>query len=117
MCIKEIPFWRSLESYSHLNHHPLYKINWLNIIINKMLEEEETAEERRERWMEKEAAKAEEGGRKEKIVTHAKCAKCGKEVEEGEGIEVRGIILCADCYEDELEADMDMGAAEGAGAG
>ena len=29
-----------------------------------------------------------------------KCSKCGKEVEEY--IEVRGEILCADCYEDEI---------------
>ncbi len=82
-------------------------------------EVEETAEERRERWMEREAEKAdrEEGGRKERIVQGAKCAKCGKEVEEGDYIEVRGRILCSECYEDELGAEMDMSAAEGAGAG
>jgi protein-arginine kinase activator protein McsA len=61
--------------------------------------EEETDEERHKRWMEREAAKAEEGGRKPKNV---KCAKCGKEVEEF--MEIAGRVLCIDCYAAE-EAD------------
>jgi len=77
------------------------------------------AEEKKKSWIEKEAEKAdkEEGGRKARISSHARCSKCGKEVEEGEYIEVRGRILCAECYEAELETEVDMGVAEGAGAG
>jgi len=63
-----------------------------NITIRKMPEEEETAEERRARWMKREAAKAEEGGRKAKNV---RCSKCGEEIEEF--IEVRGRVFCTDC--------------------
>ena len=78
--------------------------------------EEETPEERRRRWMEREAEKAdrEQGGRKPKAV---RCAKCGKEVEEF--MEIAGRALCIDCYAEE-EAD-EMGAmempGEGGGAG
>ena len=61
--------------------------------------EEETAEERHERWMKREAAKAEEGGRKPKKV---RCSKCGREVEEF--MEIAGRALCIDCYAAE-EAD------------
>jgi formylmethanofuran dehydrogenase subunit E len=78
-----------------------------------MAEEEETPQERRERWMEREARKADER-RRPKI---AKCARCGKDVEEGEFIEFEGRILCADCYADALEKDMDISAADGTGAG
>jgi protein-arginine kinase activator protein McsA len=45
------------------------------------------------------------------------CSSCGKEMKEGEFIAVQGKILCAECYAQELEASMDMGAADGAGAG
>jgi len=81
--------------------------------------EKEKDEEREKSWMEKAAEKAdrEEGGRKARIVAHATCSKCGKELEEGEYIEIRGRLLCAECYEAELETTIDMGAAEGAGAG
>ncbi len=81
--------------------------------------EKEKDEEKEKSWMEKAAEKAdrEEGGRKARIVAHATCSKCGKEVEEGEYIEIRGRLLCAECYEAELETTVDMGAAEGAGAG
>lgn len=77
-----------------------------------MVEEEETPQERRKRWMEREARKADERRPKK-----AKCARCGKEVEEGEFIEFEGRILCADCYADALEKDMDISAADGTGAG
>ena len=62
-----------------------------------MPKKEQTAEERRERWMAREAEKAEEGGRKVKKV---RCSKCGKELEEF--MEARGRPLCVDCY---MEAD------------
>ncbi len=76
-------------------------------------------EKKKKGWMEIEAEKAdrEEGGRKAKIYEHATCAKCGKEVEEGDYIEIRGRILCSECYEAELEMEVDIGAAEGTGAG
>ena len=73
---------------------------------------EETPEERRVRWMAKEAEKAE----MEKP-TKAKCAGCGKDVEEGEFIEFHGEIFCDECYAEKLEESMDMGAADGSGAG
>ncbi len=55
--------------------------------------EEETAEERRARWMKREAERAEAGGRKVKKI---RCSKCGEEIDEF--IEVRGRVLCTDCY-------------------
>ncbi len=58
--------------------------------------EEETAEERRRRWIEREAAKSES-----KTV---RCAKCGKEVEEFASR--AGRILCMDCY---IEEEMEQG--------
>jgi len=64
-----------------------------------MSEREETAEERRERWMAKEAEKAVEGGRKVKKI---KCSKCGQELDEF--IDVRGRTLCFDCYAMEGES-------------
>ncbi|MCD6456825.1 MAG: hypothetical protein J7K81_08595 [Methanophagales archaeon] len=75
--------------------------------------------EKEKSWMEKAAEKAdkEEGGRKARTTAHATCSVCGKEVDEGDYIEVRGRILCAECYEAELETEVDMGAAEGTGAG
>jgi formylmethanofuran dehydrogenase subunit E len=73
---------------------------------------EETPEDRRKRWMEREAKKADEAKPKE-----AKCSRCGKAVVEGEYIEFQGSILCADCYADELEEGMDMGSADSCGAG
>ncbi|OYT67296.1 hypothetical protein B6V00_01185 [ANME-1 cluster archaeon ex4572_4] len=76
-------------------------------------------EKKKKSWIEIEAEKAdkEEGGRKAQIIENAKCENCGKEVEEGEYIVVRGRVLCAECYEGELEEGMDMGAADVAGAG
>jgi len=76
------------------------------------MREEETAEERRKRWMEREAKKVDEQHPK-----NAKCSSCGKEVVEGEYIAFQGRILCADCYANALEEDMDMGAEDGCGAG
>ena len=61
-----------------------------------MQEREETPEERRARWMEREAERAEEGGRKVKKV---RCSRCGKELEEF--MDIRGRALCIDCYADE----------------
>ncbi len=83
-------------------------------------EVKESAEKRRERWMEREAKKADTkaGGRKAELSERAKCDICGKEVEEGEYINIRGKILCAECYEASLENEMaDIGAADGTGAG
>ncbi|MHC1624158.1 MAG: LIM domain-containing protein [Candidatus Methanospirareceae archaeon] len=78
------------------------------------MSEEETAEERRNRWMERESKKTDEQRPKEGV-----CSICGKKVVEGEYIEVKGRILCAECYEHELDSamDMDIGAADGCGAG
>jgi len=59
---------------------------------------EETAEERRERWMAKEARKAVEGGRKVKKI---KFSKCGQELDEF--VDVRGRTLCFGCYAMEEE--------------
>ncbi len=73
---------------------------------------EETPQERTKRWQEREAERADELRPKEAI-----CSSCGKEMKEGEFIAVQGKILCAECYAQELEASMDMGAADGAGAG
>jgi formylmethanofuran dehydrogenase subunit E len=73
---------------------------------------EETPEERTKRWQEREAEKVGEERPKEAI-----CSSCGKEVKEGEFIAVQGRILCAECYAEELEESMDMGAADGCGAG
>jgi formylmethanofuran dehydrogenase subunit E len=73
---------------------------------------EETPEERTKRWQEREAEKADEEQPKEAV-----CSGCGKKVKEGEFITLQGRILCADCYANELEASMDMGAADGTGAG
>ncbi len=64
--------------------------------MKMMQEREETPEERRARWMKREAERAEEGGRKEKKV---RCSRCGKEIEEFR--DVRGRALCIDCYADE----------------
>jgi formylmethanofuran dehydrogenase subunit E len=74
--------------------------------------EEETPEERRKRWMDREAKKADEAKPKEAI-----CSKCGKAVVEGEYIEFQGSILCADCYISALEESVDMSAEDGCGAG
>ena len=76
------------------------------------MSKEETAEERRERWMEREAKKVAEE-EPEKV----RCAECGREAEKGEYIMSKGRILCSECYANELEEAMDMGAAEGTGAG
>ncbi len=79
------------------------------------MREEETDEERRKRWVEREAKKADEQRPKEGV-----CSSCGKKVKEGEYIEVKGKILCAECYEHELDSAMDMedmGAADSCGAG
>ncbi|HID20598.1 MAG TPA: hypothetical protein EYP28_06660 [Methanophagales archaeon] len=73
---------------------------------------EESAEERTKRWMDREAKKADE-----QQPTEAICSSCGKAVKEGEFIAVQGRILCAECYADELEEGMDMGAAEATGGG
>jgi protein-arginine kinase activator protein McsA len=74
--------------------------------------EEETREERRERWMEREAKKAEEGGRKAKKV---RCSKCGKEVDEF--MEIAGRALCLDCYAEEEMEEMGAMAMPGEGSG
>jgi formylmethanofuran dehydrogenase subunit E len=71
------------------------------------MREEETDVERRKRWMEREARKADEPKPKEGV-----CSRCGKKVKEGEYIEVRGKILCAECYELELDSVMDLGATD-----
>lgn len=73
---------------------------------------EESAEDRRKRWMEREASKADEQKPKQGV-----CAICGKNVFEGEYIEYEGRILCADCYLAELEEHVDIGAVDGCGAG
>ncbi len=73
---------------------------------------EETPQERTKRWQEREAEKADEVR-----PTEAICSSCGKKMKEGEFIAVQGKILCAECYADEIEATMDMGAADGSGAG
>ena len=99
--------------------YTLYTIKYeQNQLIEEMAEKEKD-EEKEKSWMEKAAEKAdrEEGGRKARIVAHATCSKCGKEVEEGDYIELRGRLLCAECYEAELGTEIDMGAAEGTGAG
>lgn len=77
-----------------------------------MREKEESPEERRKRWMEREARKADKQKPKKGI-----CASCGQEVIEGEYIEYHGRILCADCYLAELEESVDIGAEDGCGAG
>jgi len=79
-----------------------------------MAKREETAEERTQRWMEREAEKAEEteGGRKAQKV---KCSKCGKEVDEF--MEVAGRILCIDCYAEEEMEEMDAMTMPGEGGG
>ena len=68
----------------------------LNIILIKMPKREETAEERRARWMKRESERAEEGGRKANSV---RCTKCGEEIEEF--MEIRGRTLCMECYANE----------------
>lgn len=70
---------------------------------------EETAEERRRRWIEREAARADS-----KTV---RCAKCGKEVKEF--ADRAGRILCLDCYmEEEAEESGALNMPEiGGGAG
>jgi protein-arginine kinase activator protein McsA len=73
---------------------------------------EETPRERTKRWQDIAAKKADALQPKEAI-----CSSCGKKLKEGEFIAVQGRFLCADCYAEELEAVMDMGAADGAGAG
>lgn len=75
---------------------------------------EETAEERTQRWMEREAEKAEEvgGGRKAKKI---RCSKCGKEVEEF--MEIAGRILCIDCYAEEEMDEMTAMSMPGEGGG
>nr|QNO56930.1 hypothetical protein KMABBJJO_00009 [Methanosarcinales archaeon ANME-1 ERB7] len=66
-------------------------------VINKMMpEREETSGERRARWLKREAERAEEGGRKVKKV---RCSRCGKEIEEF--MDLRGRVLCIDCYAEE----------------
>jgi formylmethanofuran dehydrogenase subunit E len=77
-----------------------------------MREKEESTKERRNRWMEREARKADEQKPKQGV-----CAICGKEVIEGEYIEYQGRILCADCYLAELEESVDIGTEDGCGAG
>jgi formylmethanofuran dehydrogenase subunit E len=77
-----------------------------------MRAKEDTPEERRKRWMEREASKADEQKPKQGI-----CAICGKNVFEGEYIEYQGRILCADCYLAELEEHVDIGLEDGCGAG
>jgi len=74
--------------------------------------EEETPEERRKRWMEREAKKAEEGGRKPKKVM---CSKCGKEVDEF--MEIAGRVLCIDCYAEEEMDETGAMAMPGEGGG
>jgi len=69
--------------------------------------EEETAEERRRRWIEREVAKAES-----KTV---RCSKCGKEVEEF--ADRAGRILCMDCYMEEETAEGGSMPEIGGGAG
>lgn len=79
-----------------------------------MAKREETAEERTQRWMEREVKKVEEteGGRKAQKV---KCSKCGKEVDEF--MEVAGRILCIDCYAEEEMEEMDAMTMPGEGGG
>jgi protein-arginine kinase activator protein McsA len=62
---------------------------------NEEPEEEETAEERRNRWIARESAKADS-----KTV---RCSKCGKEVKEF--ADRAGRILCLDCYIEEEMAE------------
>ncbi len=73
---------------------------------------EETPEERRKRWMDREAEKADELRPKE-----GKCSRCGKDVVEGEYIEFQGSILCAECYASALEESIDIGAEDSCGGG
>ncbi|HDS45060.1 MAG TPA: hypothetical protein ENN68_03020 [Methanomicrobia archaeon] len=77
-----------------------------------MRQKQESPEERRERWIEREARKADEQKPKRGV-----CAICGKEVVEGEYIEYQGRILCADCYLAELEESVDIATEDGCGAG
>ena len=70
-------------------------------------EEEETAEERRKRWLERELAKT-----NSKTV---RCAKCGKEVKEF--ADRAGRILCMDCYIEEEMAEGSGMPEIGGGAG
>ena len=70
-------------------------------------EEEETAEERRQRWLERELAKADS-----KTV---RCAKCGKEMKEF--ADRAGRILCMDCYIEEEMAGGNGMPEIGGGAG
>ena len=77
-----------------------------------MRQKEESPEERHKRWMEREARKADE-----KKPKHGICGICGNEVVEGEYIEYKGRILCAECYLAELEESVDIGAEDGCGAG
>lgn len=56
-------------------------------------EEHETAEERRRRWIERAAARAD--------LKLVRCAKCGTETEEF--TEKSGRLLCIECYLDEFE--------------
>jgi protein-arginine kinase activator protein McsA len=74
---------------------------------NEEPEEEETAEERRKRWIGRELAKADS-----KIV---RCAKCGKEVTEF--ADRAGRILCLDCYAEEERAEGSGMPEIGGGAG
>ncbi|HUV02388.1 MAG TPA: hypothetical protein VMW67_02910 [Desulfobacteria bacterium] len=74
---------------------------------NEEPEEEETAEERRMRWIERELAKADS-----QIV---RCAKCGKEVTEF--ADRAGRILCLDCFAEEEMAEGDGMPDIGGGAG
>jgi len=82
------------------------------IIVDKMAQREETAEERTARWMKRESERTEEGGRK---VQKVKCAKCGKEVDEF--MEVAGRPLCVDCYEQEQMDEMGAMSMPGEGGG
>lgn len=82
----------------------------MGAIYNSMRDEEpeeETAEERRRRWIEREAAKGES-----KTV---RCSKCGKEVEEF--ADRAGRILCIDCYMEEETAGSSSMPEIGGGAG
>jgi len=61
-------------------------------------EEHETEEERRRRWIERAAARADL-----KVI---RCAKCGKETDEF--TEKSGRLLCFECYLAELEGKSDV---------
>ncbi|MFZ2070223.1 MAG: hypothetical protein WAV32_01195 [Halobacteriota archaeon] len=73
---------------------------------------EETPEERTQRWMIREAKKADE---RDKEVRKVKCTKCGKEVDEF--MEVAGRALCMDCYEEEQMDDVGAMTMPGEGGG